>query len=163
MKWGWFGYFLGFTPFAVFEGIRILCDVVFLLFFGLLFLFFSCLGVICGSRLSTTNLIIASPGFWRLAFAGLGVGLILLFLCFWASDVLGISKDGNIELINPSAQQIIGWDQGDALGLNWKSVLKLVTSDGKDVEDLENPIAQSLSKNQPTHNDKLFLLTSSEN
>ena len=76
--------------------------------------------------------------------------------------VLAISKDGNIELINPSAQQIIGWDQGDALGINWKSVLKLVTSDGKDVEDLENPIAQSLSKNQPTHNDKLFLLTSSE-
>ena len=76
--------------------------------------------------------------------------------------VLAISKDGNIELINPSAQQIIGWDQGDALGLNWKSVLKLVTSDGKDIEDLENPIAQSLSKNQPTHNDKLFLLTSSE-
>ena len=76
--------------------------------------------------------------------------------------VLAISKDGNIELINPSAQQIIGWDQGDALGLNWKSVLKLVTSNGKDVEDLENPIAQSLSKNQPTHNDKLFLLTSSE-
>ena len=76
--------------------------------------------------------------------------------------VLAISKDGNVELINPSAQQIIGWDQGDALGLNWKSVLKLVTSDGKDVEDLENPIAQSLSKNQPTHNDKLFLLTSSE-
>ena len=76
--------------------------------------------------------------------------------------VLAISKDGNIELINPSAQQIIGWDQGDALGINWKSVLKLVTSDGKDVEDLENPIVQSLSKNQPTHNDKLFLLTSSE-
>ena len=76
--------------------------------------------------------------------------------------VLAISKDGNIELINPSAQQIIGWDQGDALGLNWKSVLKLVTSDGKDVEDLENPIVQSLSRNQPTHNDKLFLLTSSE-
>ena len=76
--------------------------------------------------------------------------------------VLAISKDGNIELINPSAQQIIGWDQGDALGLNWKSVLKLVTSDGKDIEELENPIAQSLSKNQPTHNDKLFLLTSSE-
>ena len=76
--------------------------------------------------------------------------------------VLAISRDGNIELINPSAQQIIGWDQGDALGLSWKSVLKLVTSDGKDVEDLENPITQSLSKNQPTHNDKLFLLTSSE-
>lgn len=76
--------------------------------------------------------------------------------------VLAISKDGNIELINPSAQQIIGWEQGDALGLNWKSVLKLVASDGKEVDDLENPISQSLSKNQPAHSDKFFLLTSSE-
>lgn len=76
--------------------------------------------------------------------------------------VLAISKDGNIELINPSAQQIIGWEQGDALGLNWKSVLKLVASDGKEVDDIENPISQSLSKNQPAHSDKFFLLTSSE-
>ncbi len=76
--------------------------------------------------------------------------------------VLAISKDGNIELINPSAQQIIGWEQGDALGLNWKSVLKLVASDGKEVDELENPISQSLSKNQPAHSDKFFLLTGSE-
>lgn len=76
--------------------------------------------------------------------------------------VLAISKEGNIELINPSAQQIIGWEQGDALGLNWKSVLKLVASDGKEVDELENPISQSLSKNQPAHSDKFFLLTSSE-
>lgn len=76
--------------------------------------------------------------------------------------VLAISKDGNIELINPSAQQIIGWEQGDALGLNWKSILKLVASDGKEVDELENPISQSLSKNQPAHSDKFFLLTSSE-
>lgn len=76
--------------------------------------------------------------------------------------VLAISKEGNIELINPSAQQIIGWNQGDALGLSWKSVLKLVTSDGKEVGELDNPISQALAKNQPTHSDKLFLLTSSE-
>lgn len=76
--------------------------------------------------------------------------------------VLAISKDGNIELINPSAQQIIGWEQGDALGLNWKSVLKLIASDGKEVDEFENPISQSLSKNQPAHSDKFFLLTSSE-
>lgn len=75
--------------------------------------------------------------------------------------VLAISREGNIELINPSAQQMIGWNQGDALGLNWKSVLKLVASDGKEVNELENPISQALAKNQPTHSDKLFLLTSS--
>lgn len=75
--------------------------------------------------------------------------------------VLAISREGNIELINPSAQQMIGWNQGDALGLNWKSVLKLVASDGKEVNEFENPISQALAKNQPTHSDKLFLLTSS--
>ena len=75
--------------------------------------------------------------------------------------VLAISREGNIELINPSAQQMIGWNQGDALGLSWKSVLKLVASDGKEVNELENPISQALAKNQPTHSDKLFLLTSS--
>ncbi|QWQ31708.1 hypothetical protein KOY49_01720 [Candidatus Minimicrobia vallesae] len=89
-------------------------------------------------------------------------------LAVFDDGVLAISKDGNLALINSS-----GWDQCYALGLNWRRVLELftsdgkdvvdlVTSDGKDVEDLENPIAQSLSKNQPTHNDKLFLLTSSE-
>ena len=75
--------------------------------------------------------------------------------------VLAISREGNIELINPSAQQMIGWNQGDSLGLSWKSVLKLVASDGKEVNELENPISQALAKNQPTHSDKLFLLTSS--
>ena len=76
--------------------------------------------------------------------------------------VLAISSAGNIELINPSAQRIIGWDKGDALGLNWKSVLKLITTDGKDVSDLDNPVAQALRMKKPTHSDKLFLLTSSQ-
>lgn len=76
--------------------------------------------------------------------------------------VLAISRQGNIELINPSAQRIIGWDQGDALGLNWKSVLKLASSDGKDVAEIDNPVAQALISNKPTHSDKLFLITSSE-
>ncbi len=76
--------------------------------------------------------------------------------------VLAISRDGNIELINPSAQRIIGWNQGDALGLNWKSVIKLVASDGKEAAENEHPIIQALHTNKPAHSDKLFLLTSSE-
>lgn len=76
--------------------------------------------------------------------------------------VLAISKEGNIELINPSAQSLIGWNQGDALGLSWKSVLKLATSDGKEVAEIDNPVAQALTKNQPTHSDKLLLVTNSD-
>lgn len=76
--------------------------------------------------------------------------------------VLAISRDGTIELINPSAQTLIGWHQGDALGLSWKSVLKLVGPDGREVSDDDHPIARALATNKPTHSDKLFLLTSSE-
>lgn len=76
--------------------------------------------------------------------------------------VLAISREGTIELINPSAQALIGWHQGDALGLSWKSVLKLVGPDGRDVGETDHPIAQALATNKPTHSDKLFLLTSSE-
>lgn len=76
--------------------------------------------------------------------------------------VLAISNSGIIELINPSAQRMIGWNQGDALGLSWQSVLKLVNAEGKEVSDSANPVAQSLITNKPTHADNLFLLTSSE-
>lgn len=76
--------------------------------------------------------------------------------------VLAISREGNIELINPSAQRIIGWNQGDALGLKWQSVIQLVTADGKDVTVTENPVMQSLINNRPAHSDKLLLRTASD-
>ena len=76
--------------------------------------------------------------------------------------VMAISRSGTIELINPSAQQLIGWNQGDALGLNWQSVLKLATSDGKDISEVDNPVAQALIDNKPTHSNTLSLRTSSD-
>lgn len=75
--------------------------------------------------------------------------------------VMAINKEGVIDLINPSAQQMIGWTQGDALGLSWQSVLKLVDEEGRDVADMANPVTQSLTANKPTHSDTLSLLTSS--
>lgn len=76
--------------------------------------------------------------------------------------VMAISNDGIIELINPAAQQMIGWDKGDALGLSWQSVLKLVLKDGSDIPEGKHPVAQALSSNQPTHSDNLFLKTFSD-
>lgn len=76
--------------------------------------------------------------------------------------VLAISREGIIDLINPSAQRIIGWNQGDALGLKWQSVIKLIGADGRDTADIDNPVAQALRTNQPAHTDKLLLKTSSD-
>lgn len=76
--------------------------------------------------------------------------------------VLAISREGNIELINPAAQRLIGWQQGDALGLKWQSVIQLATVDGQDVPEHENPIAQALTTNRPAHTDKLMMRTNSD-
>lgn len=73
--------------------------------------------------------------------------------------VLAIGKAGTIDLINPSAQTLVGWDKGDALDLDWRSVLKLVDSSGREVGEMDNPIALALNGTRPHHTDKLSLLT----
>lgn len=75
--------------------------------------------------------------------------------------VLAINKEGVIDLINPSAQRMIGWTQGDALGLDWRSVIKLVDASGRDVDPAATPIGQALTTHKPTHDDTLSILTSS--
>jgi len=75
--------------------------------------------------------------------------------------VVAINKSGIIDLINPSAQTLVGWSGGDALGLDWRSVLKLVGPDGREVPENDNPVVQALASNKPTHTDKLSLETGS--
>ena len=76
--------------------------------------------------------------------------------------VLSITRDGMIDLVNPAAQHLIGWNQGDALGLDWRSVLKLVNAEGREVDAQENPITKALATGEQTRCDTLFLLTSSD-
>lgn len=75
--------------------------------------------------------------------------------------VMAINNHGIIDLINPSAQSLVGWNKGDALGLDWRSVLKLVGADSREVPEVDNPVAQALANNKPTHSDKLYLMTQS--
>ena len=76
--------------------------------------------------------------------------------------VVSIDRTGIIDLINPAAETLLGWNQGDALGLDWRSVFKLCDIDGREIDETENPIAQSLLSNQPVHNDNLQLITNGE-
>ena len=76
--------------------------------------------------------------------------------------VMSINRSGVIDLINPSAQTLVGWNQGDALGLDWRSVLKLATADGREISETENPVAMALQNKEATRSDELFLLTSSD-
>lgn len=76
-----------------------------------------------------------------------------------ADGVLALDKSGNVELINPAAQKMIGWGKADAIGLNYKSVLKLYNNRDKPPEPANDPIYQALSTNQTIHSETMSLAT----
>lgn len=75
--------------------------------------------------------------------------------------VIAIDSKGVIQLINPAAQQILGWGKQDALMLSYKSILKLTDENNKDVPDALDPLQQVLNNNQQTKTNKLSALTES--
>lgn len=75
--------------------------------------------------------------------------------------VIALDGQGVIQLINPAAQQIIGWGKQDAINLNYKSVLKLADQKGTDVDDAQDPVSQVLATNKEVSTDKLMLITNS--
>ena len=75
--------------------------------------------------------------------------------------VIALDGKGIIQLINPAAQQIIGWGKQDALSLDYKSVFKLVDSKDADVVPANDPVTQVLATNKEVTTTNLKLLTNS--
>ncbi len=75
--------------------------------------------------------------------------------------VVAINKSGAIDLLNPAAQTLTGWDSKEALELDWRSVLKIVNVEGRELTELDNPIAQAIENNHSVHSEKYFLQTPS--
>lgn len=78
-----------------------------------------------------------------------------------ADGVLLIDASGAIQLINPAAQTIIGWDGHDATNLDYRSVLKIINAKNDIVDSATDPIQQCLTENQSVLTDKLGLRTTS--
>lgn len=78
-----------------------------------------------------------------------------------ADGVLAVDGKGIVQLINPAAQQIIGWGKQDALNLDYRSVLQLFDSQDRDVPDEQDPVQQCLHTNKTIHTDNLSLATTS--
>jgi len=76
--------------------------------------------------------------------------------------VIAIDNQGIIQLINPAAQTIIGWGKQDALALNYKSVLQLVDQKDEALDDINDPIRQSLNVNQQIRTNSLTLMTKND-
>lgn len=79
-----------------------------------------------------------------------------------ADGVVALNSQGIIQLINPAAQQIIGWGKQDALTLDYKSVLQLLDKNGHDIEPSGDPIAQVLATNKQVVSSDLGLKTNSD-
>lgn len=78
-----------------------------------------------------------------------------------ADGVLLINAKGAIQLINPAALRIIGWGNEDAIGLDYRSVLKIIDNANTVVEGPLDPIQQCLSTRQSVITDKLGIRTTS--
>ena len=78
-----------------------------------------------------------------------------------SDGVIAIGSQGQIELINPAAQRIVGWGHQDAISLNYKSVLQLLTKSGSELEKANDPVFEVLANNQPVRRTDLQLQTSS--
>lgn len=77
--------------------------------------------------------------------------------------VIAIDSQGLVQLINPAAQNIIGWGKQDALALSYKSVLKLVDQKDESLDVTIDPVQQALNSNQEVRTNKFNLMTSSGN
>lgn len=78
-----------------------------------------------------------------------------------ADGVIALSGQGVIQLINPAAQQIIGWGKQDALSLDYKSVLKLVDKNDHEVTPANDPVTKALADNKEVNTHDLSLITNS--
>ncbi len=76
-----------------------------------------------------------------------------------ADGVIAINSKGHVQLINPAAQRLIGWGKADAIGLHYKSVLKLLDNHDQAVNDTNDPIQQAISTNKEVTADNFFLTT----
>jgi len=73
--------------------------------------------------------------------------------------VIALDSKGNVALMNPAAQRILGWGSHDALKLNYPSVLKLTDDKNQPVEGKNDPIANTLGTNKEVETANIYAKT----
>jgi signal transduction histidine kinase len=76
--------------------------------------------------------------------------------------IIAIDSQQTIQIINPAALELLGWNSRDALSLNYQSVLQLKDKNGHDLPDSQNPVYQALNTNQQVRTSTIMALTKSE-
>jgi len=75
--------------------------------------------------------------------------------------VIALNGQGMIQLINPAAQQLLGWTKHDALTLSYKSILKILDTKNQVVAEGKDPVAQAIATNKLIKSDMFSLATQS--
>ncbi len=78
-----------------------------------------------------------------------------------ADGVMAVDANGIIQLLNPAGQTILGWPLRDSIGLDYKSVVKLLDIKGNPLPDEASPIRQVLVSRNPVINNDLELMSKS--
>ncbi|HEX8389896.1 MAG TPA: ATP-binding protein [Candidatus Saccharimonadales bacterium] len=76
-----------------------------------------------------------------------------------ADGVILVDQTGIIKLINPAAEQIVGWGREDALNLDYRSVLKIVDNKDQLLEGDADPVQHCLKSGTSVITDKHGLRT----
>lgn len=76
--------------------------------------------------------------------------------------VMAVDIQGIVQLINPAAQELLGWAKQDSLMLNYKSILKMVDKSNKDIDPSHDPILQALNTNQEIRSNDITFITKAE-
>ncbi len=76
-----------------------------------------------------------------------------------ADGVIVVDGKGIIQLINPAAQNIVGWGKDDAVKLDYRSVLKITDNKDALVSEELDPVQRCIRTNEAIVTDKLGLRT----
>lgn len=76
--------------------------------------------------------------------------------------VMLIDTSHTIQLFNRGAEKITGWQQKDAIGLDYKSVIKLVNDKNEPYSEEQDPLQRIFSEIAPIRDNAANLLTNSE-
>lgn len=78
-----------------------------------------------------------------------------------SEGVIALNSKGTIELMNPAAQHIIGWGTADAVGLDYRSVLKLSDKASQALTEANDPIREVLATNHDVQTEQFYATTES--
>lgn len=72
--------------------------------------------------------------------------------------VLLVGADNVIQVFNPGLERISGWSSKECVGLDFRSIIKLVDDKNQPVPDLVHPIARVLQYGQPARDNSSLLV-----